>query len=1320
MNTNLLVRKGTFLAAIKRTYVQLSAVFLIFLLAVSHQVYADDQVVLVITDPLPVCSPATVDLTLPEVTAGSTPGLNYSYYYDFGMTQPIPDPAHVGTGTYYIVGRRPIPPGIAELQVHVVVDPASVGGTVSGGSAQCINSTSGLLTLSGQVGAVVKWQSSVSPFSTWTDIANTSTTYTSGALTETTQFRAIVQSGSCGQSTSSATTVTISPATVGGTVTGGSSVCTGSTSGLLTLSGNVGTVVKWQSSVSPFSAWTDIANTLTTYISGVLTETTQFRAVVQSGSCPTANSSSATVTVDPASVGGTVSGGTTICSGSLAGVLTLSGNVGNVVKWQSSVSPFGTWTDIVNTTTTYNPGALTQTTQFRAVVLSGSCVQAISSVTTVTVSPTSVGGTVTGGTTICTGSTSAVLTLSGYTGTVVKWQSSVSPFSTWTDIANTLPTYTSDVLNQTTQFRAVVQSGSCATANSAATTVTISAATVGGAVSGGTTICFGNTSGVLSLSGQVGTILKWQSSVSPFSTWTDIANTTATYTSAALTQTTQFRAVVQSGSCPEVNSASATVTVTPTVGIPVFTMGSTSNRCMGAGTVTYGATATDAQGYTYSLDAASLAGGNSINAGTGTVTFAAGWSGISIITISAAGCNGPKIATHTVTVTSPPTATINYNGLICSNELTHPVVLTGTAGGIFSSTAGLTIDSSSGAIVPATSTPGSYTVLYTIAASGGCNSFTTSTQVLINSAPVLDNIVIKNITCNGSNDGALTAKVSGNGVFTYLWTGPLSFSSNNANISGLAPGDYTLKVTNSIGCSTTTTVTIIEPAPLSLSFVGTNPSKSGASDGKIDAIITGGTGILKYSWTGGTVPLIPNDSTAIIHLKFGKYFLTVTDNNGNGCSKKDSYTLFAPPTAVDDRAGTIENKPGDPVIPTTFNVLKNDTAYGGATIDSTMVDLDPQSLGIQTVFVVDKKGAYSVTPNGDVTFRPLPGFYGIDTIQYVVSDNNGLVSNIANIIVTVKNTKLPPVAVNDNYTISEHGQKIGNVIKENDVDPEGQPLTLISFKGNGSPDCLAGKSLLINNVGTVVINADGKFNFTPLGNFFGVVPPIDYVISDMEGLRDTATINITVTPVNDPPVAVDDNFTGKENTKVEGNVLRPNPTNPDTDPKGLTLTTDTIPVRSPAHGKVVLAPNGDFSYQPVIDFLGTDSFIYQICNSATPSLCSTATVTIVIAKDDSCNVFVPSVFSPNGDGIHDYFQVRCLYNYDNPEMQIYNRNGNLIFKKNHYGNLDFWGSEDQAFWNGRSQNKMNVINDELPVGTYYYILKLGNGKVLTGFIFLAK
>jgi hypothetical protein len=124
------------------------------------------------------------------------------------------------------------------------------------------------------------------------------------------------------------------------------------------------------------------ASGLTTAGSGTLTITK-----IESGSCSSAISTNntATILVSPASVGGVVSGGTTINSGNTSGLLTLSGHTGSVVKWQSSVSPFTTWTDIVNTNTTYTSGVLTETTQFRAVVQSGVCDVAYSAATTVTV-----------------------------------------------------------------------------------------------------------------------------------------------------------------------------------------------------------------------------------------------------------------------------------------------------------------------------------------------------------------------------------------------------------------------------------------------------------------------------------------------------------------------------------------------------------------------------------------------------------------------------------------------------------------------------------------------------------------------------------------------------------------------------------------------------------------------------------------------------------------------------------------------------------------------------------------------------------------------
>ena len=280
---------------------------------------------------------------------------------------------------------------------------------------------------------------------------------------------------------------------------GNTTVCAGTNSTTLTLSGYTGSIIRWESSLDAFNtSGTPITITTPTLSITNLTSTTSYRAVV-SGVCGTVFSGASTITVDPTSVGGSVTGGTTICNGSTSGLLTLSGHTGTVVKWQSSVDSFITWNDIANTTSTYTSGVLTQTTQFRAVVQSGVCPPANSASTTVTVDPTSVGGSVVGGTTICNGSTSGLLTLSGQTGTVVKWQSSVSPFSSWTDITHTGTTYTSGALTQTTHFRAVVQSGVCPTANSAPTIVTVDPTSIGGSVAGSNSVCSGINSSTLTL-----------------------------------------------------------------------------------------------------------------------------------------------------------------------------------------------------------------------------------------------------------------------------------------------------------------------------------------------------------------------------------------------------------------------------------------------------------------------------------------------------------------------------------------------------------------------------------------------------------------------------------------------------------------------------------------------------------------------------------------------------------------------------------------------------------------------------------------------------
>jgi hypothetical protein len=103
-------------------------------------------------------------------------------------------------------------------------------------------------------------------------------------------------------------------------------------------------------------------------------------------------------------------------------------------------------------------------------------------------------------------------------------------------------------------------------------------------------------------------------------------------------------------------------------------------------------------------------------------------------TIAASGACAAVVATATVTITAAPTATIEYvNSPYCTSITTaQSVSQTGTTGGVYSSSpSGLSINASTGAIIPSTSTAGTYTVSYTIAASGGCAAVIKTTTVTI-------------------------------------------------------------------------------------------------------------------------------------------------------------------------------------------------------------------------------------------------------------------------------------------------------------------------------------------------------------------------------------------------------------------------------------------------------------------------------------------------------------------------------------------------------------------------------------------------------------
>ena len=264
-------------------------------------------------------------------------------------------------------------------------------------------------------------------------------------------------------------------------------ICFGGNPSAITNTNDGGaTTFQWEkSTTSATTGFSTISGaTISTYDPGVLTQTTWYRR--KGGDCtPTQwalNWTTAVQVIVRADLNsGSIASGQTICSNTSPTAFTNSssptGGTGSYnYQWQKSTTSAGAgFSDIsgANSSTYNDPGNLTVNTWYRRTVTSGSCEAENSTAVKVTISPNTVGGNVNSSNDVCSGSNSETLTLSGHTGSIVRWESSTDNFSTITEIVNS--TITQDYLNitATTKYRAVVKSGVCSSLNSNNATITV-------------------------------------------------------------------------------------------------------------------------------------------------------------------------------------------------------------------------------------------------------------------------------------------------------------------------------------------------------------------------------------------------------------------------------------------------------------------------------------------------------------------------------------------------------------------------------------------------------------------------------------------------------------------------------------------------------------------------------------------------------------------------------------------------------------------------------------------------------------------------------
>ncbi len=300
-----------------------------------------------------------------------------------------------------------------------------------------------------------------------------------------------------------------------------------------------------------------------------------------------------------------------------------------------------------------------------------------------------------------------------------------------------------------------------------------------------------------------------------------------------------------------------------------------------------------------------------------------------------------------------------------------------------------------------------------------------------------------------------------------------------------------------------------------------------------------------------------------------------------------------PPVANNDTYNTNEDTPlnGD--------VLSNDTDIEGSSLTAVLIN-------------GTSHGTLSLNGNGSFTYKPSANYNGSDSFTYKANDGS-VDSNTAFVTITVISVNDDPVANNDAYTVAEDEilemTRLG--VLSNDTDSDGNFLTAVKVANPSH--------------GTLDFNENGSFTYSPFTHYNGT-DSFTYKANDGTANSETATVLITVLPVNNFPVATDDSYVLAEDTALAVNADNGVLSN-DADIEEDAL--KAVKITDPAHGKLAMNDDGSFTYTPNSDYSGSDAFTYRADDGTSDS--NIAKVYLTVDPTDDA----PSVANPISDVITD-------------------------------------------------------------------------------------
>ena len=516
-----------------------------------------------------------------------------------------------------------------------------------------------------------------------------------------------------------------------------------------------------------------------------------------------------------------------------------------------------------------------------------------------------------------------------------------------------------------------------------------------------------------------------------------------------------------------------------------------------------------------------------------------------------------------------------------------------------------------------------------------------------------------------------TVSTPGTGTVSINLDGVSVDYTPSADFNGTEVITYTVSDGTDTATGTlTVTVTPVNDAPEAIADTATVSEDSAttsidviANDTDVDlgnilsltTVSTPGTGTVSINLDGVSVDYTPSADFN------GTEVITYTVSDGTDTATGTLTVTVTPvndaPEAIADTATVSEDS-----ATTSIDVIANDT------------DVDLGNILSLTTVSTPGTGTVSINLDGvSVDYTPSADFNGTEVITYTVSDGTDTATGTLTVTVTPVNDA--PEAIADTATVSEDSATTSIDVIANDTDVDlGNILSLTTVSTPGT--------------GTVSINLDGvSVDYTPSADFNGT-EVITYTVSDGTDTA-TGTLTVTVTPVNDAPIAVEDTASVLENAIMISTDVISN----DIDVDGDILLLSAISY-SGLGTVIVNVDEITIDYTPAPNFIGTEVINYSVTDGV---LSSEGVLNINVITPEEIQITkpelnIPKFFTPNGDGINDTWNIKWnnISNYKIIEVNIYNRYGKILKKINSFDNG----------WDGTYNGKLMPPND------YWVAIKL--------------